>query len=147
MININYSINNTKYLQIYEHLRLCDKSFIPILSERVSIDKYSKKIFDHAIRFEAFSGNKLIGLIVAYKNSSLCELFITNVSIDMNFLRKKIATNLLMNLLEFSEKNKIKIIKLEVNINNKQAISFYKKYNFIPIEANYENQIFQYILK
>ena len=54
-----------------------------------------------------------------------------------------------MNLLEFSEKNKIKIIKLEVNINNKQAISFYKKYNFIPIEANsnYENQIFQYILK
>jgi ribosomal protein S18 acetylase RimI-like enzyme len=143
MFNINYSVNNTTYLQIYEHLTLCDKSFIPILSERVSIDKYSKKIFDYAIRFEAFSGTKLIGLIAAYKHSSLCELFITNVSIDIDYVRKNVATDLLVKLIDFSLKNNFKVVRLEVNINNRNAISFYKKHNFIHVETNLDILIFK----
>jgi ribosomal protein S18 acetylase RimI-like enzyme len=142
MFNINYSINNTTYLQIYEHLSLCDKTFIPILSERVSIDKYSKKIFDYAIRFEAFSGTKLIGLIAAYKHSSQREIFITSVSIDFDFVRKNIAMDLLSKLIAYSVNNNFKVIKLEVNIDNKKAISFYNKHNFIHVETNLDILIF-----
>ena len=143
MLNINYSINNTTYLQIYEHLILCDKSFIPILSERVSIDKYSKKIFDYAIRFEAFFGTKLIGLIAAYKHSSLSEIFITNVSIDIDYVRKNVATDLLSKLIAYSVNNKFKVIKLEVNNENKKAIYFYNKHNFIHVETNLDILIFK----
>lgn len=146
MLNINYSINNTTYLQIYEHLKLCDKTFIPILSKRVSIEKYSKKIFDCAIRFEAFSGTKLIGLMAVYKHSSLCELFITNVSIDIDYVRKNVATDLLVKLIAYCVKNNFKVLRLEVNVNNKNAISFYIKHNFIHVETILDNLIFKFNL-
>jgi ribosomal protein S18 acetylase RimI-like enzyme len=143
MLNINYSINSASYIQIYDHLILCDKSFIPILSERVSIDKYSKKIFDYAIRFEAFSGKKLIGLIAAYECLALREMFITNVSIDIDYVRKNVATVLLFKLIAYSLDNNFKVIRLEVNIDNKKAIFFYNKHNFIHVETNLDILIFK----
>jgi ribosomal protein S18 acetylase RimI-like enzyme len=146
MLNINYSINNTTYLQIYEHLKLCDKTFIPILSERVSIEKYSNKILDYAIRFEAFSGTKLIGLIAVYEHSSLSELFITNVSIDIDYVRKNVATDLLVKLISYCINNNFKVLRLEVNKNNKKAISFYNKHNFIHVETKLDILIFKFNL-
>ena len=63
---------------------------------------------------------------------------ILNIFVDKNNRNKQIATKLL-NYVE--ENNKNLEITLEVNENNKEAISFYKKNNFetLTIRKNYYN--------
>ena len=54
--------------QIAEHLARCDADFVPPLSGRVEINDYAKKISIKAKRFEAWSGDILVGLVAAYCN-------------------------------------------------------------------------------
>jgi len=42
-----------------------------------------------------------------------------------------IASKLMLHMIEDGEKNNIKNVTLEVNVNNKEAIALYKKYGFV----------------
>jgi len=117
--------------QIEEHLQVCNKAFIPPLSEKVNIGAYAQKIFANAITFEAWKETVLIGLIAAYENKENCFFFITNVSVLPTFSEKGIGATLLQACIKRSKEQEMKLVKLEVNKKNKPAIKFYQKYGFI----------------
>ena len=77
---IKYEIKKAGEKDIIEHLRECNDSFIPPLSDRVELVTYSKKLFEKAVTFEAWEKKKLIGLLAIYLNDEEIEsAYITNV--------------------------------------------------------------------
>lgn len=132
---INYKIKTASEEEIYSHLYCCNNNFIPLLIQLVDIYEYSKKIFDKAITFEAWHDKKLIGLVAAYFNdSSSCTGYITNVSVNLDFMGKGIATALMNNCLEYAKQCDIKDIAMEVFIDNDSTMCLYKKFGFKEIE-------------
>jgi len=130
MNNIGYRINNSTLEDIKKHLYSCSNSFIPSLESYVDISKYSQKIFDFGIKFEAYKDNNLIGLIALYVDNQEKTSFITNVSVDPNFQGNKVAENLLLSCVGYLKENNYLEVTLHVNKNNTKAINFYKKHNF-----------------
>jgi len=128
--------------QVYNHLMCCNLLFKPALTERVDLDSYVDKIINHASRFEAWFGDRLIGLVAVYMNDlSLKVAFITNVSVEQEHQGKGIAKKLLqrsikkMSLLKFEE------IQLEVSEQNKVAMKVYKELGFKIIDETIKDKI------
>lgn len=58
------------------------------------------------------------------------EAHITNIVVKKDERGKHIGTQLLEKLINMAQKQRLKCITLEVNVNNKNAIQLYKKHNF-----------------
>ena len=145
---IEYKIKTADHKEVEFHLTQCNNDFIPSLSVRVSINDYSKKIADNAITFEAWKRGELIGLIATYFNDVENQTaYITSVSVLKEQMGLGIASELLKTCLEFARQKNYKKINLEVNIENKPAISFYKKFNFIEIGTKEDSLIMQLQIK
>lgn len=129
---VEYTLNKVNLLQISTHLQRCSPTFIPELSTYVDIPIYAEKIFKHAVTFEAWSCNELIGLLACYLNNFQDkEAFITNISVIEEYHRKGVASKLLdMVMKEARKKGFIKII-LNVEEDNLNVISFYLINGFI----------------
>lgn len=80
--------------------------------------------------------------------SILDEAHITNIVVKKDYRNKKIGTMLLEELIKIAKSEKIRILTLEVNINNNIAIKLYKKYNFKEVgkRKNYYNGVDDAIL-
>ncbi len=80
--------------------------------------------------------------------SVLDEAHITNIVVKKDYRNKKIGTMLLEELIKIAKSEKIRILTLEVNINNNIAINLYKKYNFKEVgkRKNYYNGVDDAIL-
>ena len=117
---------------IKEHLDICSNSFVPNLDTYVDIDIYSKKLLDKAELFVDIDkeSNKIKGLVAAYDNLDSKIGWITNVSVDPNYEGQGIGSRLLQLCLDFFIKKDYDSVHLEVFIENKKAISLYKKFNF-----------------
>jgi ribosomal protein S18 acetylase RimI-like enzyme len=139
MNHITYTFNNSSESNIIEHLNKCDDFFIQKLSEKVNINEYSKKIYDNAMRLEAWNDKNLVGLIAFYENKKDRFMFITNVSIDIDFVGKGIAKKLMSSLIDIFNQEEYDSIYLEVDINNIKAIQLYKKFNFFIESQNNNN--------
>jgi 2-polyprenyl-3-methyl-5-hydroxy-6-metoxy-1,4-benzoquinol methylase len=116
---------------IQQHLTTCSNTFIPSLDSYVDINDYSKKIFEQATLFSKFDGDKLVGLVAAYDNPTEKFGWVTNVSVDPNYFRKGIASELLNECNKYFENKKYFNIFLEVFSDNKKAIKLYIKHGFI----------------
>jgi 2-polyprenyl-3-methyl-5-hydroxy-6-metoxy-1,4-benzoquinol methylase len=116
---------------IQQHLTTCSNTFIPSLDSYVDINDYSKKIFEQATLFLKFDGDKLVGLVAAYDNPTEKFGWVTNVSVDPNYSRKGIASELLNECNKYFENKKYFNIFLEVFSDNKKAIKLYIKHGFI----------------
>jgi ribosomal protein S18 acetylase RimI-like enzyme len=135
--NVEYLMNKASEVDIYRHLLRCDADFIPTLSSRVRINEYARKIIDHAIRLEAWSGNVLIGLVAVYCNNlEKNTAFITSVSVLRLWAGKGIATQLMSHCIEFSKESGISLIRLELASENISAMSLYIKCGFIVSNVN-----------
>lgn len=75
--------------------------------------------------------NEIIGYAGIWQPDD--EAHITNIVTKKIYRNKKIGTRMLEELLKIAKNRQIKDITLEVNANNKIAISLYKKYNFKEI--------------
>ena len=122
--------NQSKFSDIYNHLKCCDKHFTPFLSSYVNLDSYSKKLESTADRFEYWSDQTLIGLLAMYKRVNTNSIFITNMSIINSFFGKGYASNLINKSVLFYKDGGFSRIDLEVNINNIKAIKFYSNNMF-----------------
>lgn len=131
--NITYTISESNKDELNELLHLCDENFTPKLSQRVNIKDYSEKIFNNAVRFEAWKNKKLIGLIAAYFNQTGL-VFITNVCVLSEFSGKGVAAHLLEQCINESLSQKMTMIELEVSEENHRAIRFYEKFKFEKLE-------------
>ena len=130
-----YRVKTANTQDILEHLKKCDHSFQPILTKRVNIEEYARKIVDRAITFETWHGRILVGLLAAYFSNNLeRSAFITNVSVLEDFMGKGIASRLLNQCKEYALKENFGEIRLEVHRVNIRAIDLYRKFNFVPDE-------------
>jgi len=131
---IEYNINESSIEMIRQHLNECSESFIPALTTYVDIDKYSKKIFEKSLRFEAYNDKKLVGLIAVYLNEDKNTSFITNVSVDSRYRNLYISKTLMSICLKVLKLMGCGSVELEVYKENSTAINFYKKNNFMVKE-------------
>jgi ribosomal protein S18 acetylase RimI-like enzyme len=128
---VKYLTNKASETEITDHLSNCESNFIPPLSCRVKIDDYAKKITNNAMRFEAWSGNNLVGLVAAYCNDEENITYITNVSVLPKWTGKTIAHKLMNQCIEYSKMQEIQQIVLEVANDNPAAIKLYQKNGFV----------------
>lgn len=130
-MNIEYKISTASQDQICNLLLSCDEYFIPRLSDKINIKNYSNKIFSNSINFEAWDNERLIGLIAMYVNNNQENFgYITNVSVQVEYANKGIASNLLINCIKYAREKFLDKINLEVNENNMLALKLYNKFEF-----------------
>jgi ribosomal protein S18 acetylase RimI-like enzyme len=129
------TINNSTQEQIYNHLTSCSKSFTPELSSYVDIEGYSKKLYENSRRIELIVDDILIGLIAFYNNSDQKNLYITNISVVPEYHNQGVAQILLDTCKSRCTELQYNNITLEVFKNNKPAINFYEKNDFILHET------------
>lgn len=117
-------------IEIQKHLAKCSPAFVPELDSYVDIIEYSKKICNNAISFAKFENNELIGLVAAYNNAKERFGWITNVSVDPDFAKKGIASELLHQCYDYFKQLNYNNIFLEVFCDNVNAINLYRKNGF-----------------
>ncbi|MBK7646202.1 MAG: GNAT family N-acetyltransferase [Betaproteobacteria bacterium] len=129
---IQFSLNNASEAEIVGHLWHCDANFVPPLSDRVEINDYANKITNKAMRFEAWSGDKLVGLVGAYCNDQQRSVaFITSVSVLKEWMGKGIAESLIQQCIAHARVSGMRQISLEVASDNLPAIGLYEKSGFV----------------
>ena len=141
---LSFSVNESTEKDIRTHLLCCDLQFSPLLSDRVDIGEYSRKIREKAFTFEAWGYNALVGLVAAYMNIPDRHCFITNVSVLSNFTGKGIAARLMNACLEHAGAANIATISLEVSRSSHPAIYLYRKFGFQVIENRGDLLLMQY---
>jgi|LauGreDrversion4_2_1035121.scaffolds.fasta_scaffold167252_2 ribosomal protein S18 acetylase RimI-like enzyme len=144
MTNINFKINHSTLRDIKEHLNRCSIHYAPPLDTYVNIEKYAIKIYDKAIRFEAFNGPTLVGLIAMYVDLNKKIGFITNVSVDIEYKGHGVGNTLINEAKTYALKNNIKVIQLEVYNENIKAINFYNKHGFKVYDLAEKTSFMQY---
>jgi ribosomal protein S18 acetylase RimI-like enzyme len=144
MTNINFKINHSTLRDIKEHLNRCSIHYAPPLDTYVNKEKYAIKIYDKAIRFEAFNGPTLVGLIAMYVDLNKKIGFITNVSVDIEYKGHGVGNTLINEAKTYALKNNIKVIQLEVYNENIKAINFYNKHGFKVYDLAEKTSFMQY---
>ena len=128
--SITYSRSLTTASQIAMHLAACDAHFQPPLSGRVIVGDYAEKLAARAVRFEAWSGDSLIGLVAVYGNEAPSPAYITNVSVLPGWTGRGIATHLLRAAIAYSGVNHFPRLRLEVAAAHAAAIRLYERCGF-----------------
>jgi ribosomal protein S18 acetylase RimI-like enzyme len=135
--SVAYLTNEATAEQIAEHLACCDAYFVPLLSARVEIVDYAQKIASKAIRFEAWSDNKLVGLAAAYGNDRERRIaYITSVSTLPEWSRRGIATQLVLRAVDCARLRRMRRISLDVASDQRSAMHLYEKCGFSAGETN-----------
>jgi len=124
-------------LFIFRMKRQCDVNFVPQLSGRVDLNEYGAKIFNNAIRFEAWSGDILIGLIAVYCNDlQHRRAYVTTVSVLTDSMGKGVASRLMSECIAYVTALDFQCLELEVNQHNRDAISLYEKKGFVTDQVD-----------
>ena len=135
---IQYKIQTAAEKDIYEHLKECNDNFAPSLDQRVDLERYSKKIFEKAVTFEAWEGDLFVGFVALYVDRVNRTTFITNVSTLKSHMGLGIASELLKRCIDYAKQNDFSEINLEVFKDNRTAISLYEKFRFTGSEIKNE---------
>ena len=136
-VSIEFLLNKASAAQIAEHLLRCDADFVPPLSGRVEIKVYAEKISSKAMRFEAWLGGTLVGLVAAYCNDQDKHIaYITSVSVLKEWMGKGIAARLMNLCIEYAKTSAMRQISLEVASGNTPAIRMYEKNGFAAGKAS-----------
>jgi ribosomal protein S18 acetylase RimI-like enzyme len=127
-----YRTNRASAEEIAGHLRSCDSRFVPPLSARVDIDDYARKIVERAKRFEAWDGDRLVGVVAAYCNDAPpgCA-FITNVSVDCEWTGRGVGVHLVRDCLRGVRECGLRRVHLEVGAANRAAVALYMRLGFV----------------
>jgi ribosomal protein S18 acetylase RimI-like enzyme len=134
---VSYSWNKASEEIICDHLKRCDANFLPPLSSRVEINEYAKKITNSAMRAEAWSDNKLVGLVSVYCNDQQTLIaYITSVSVLKSWTGIGVASSLLNNCIKLAKNMGARKVMLEVAIDNISAVKLYEKMGFVSSKLN-----------
>jgi ribosomal protein S18 acetylase RimI-like enzyme len=91
-----FCIDRSGLTDVLRHLQAHDDAFQPPLSSRVDLAAYARKLLDNAMRFEAWVGDDLVGLVAVYCNSDDQDgAFVSNVSVLSDYGGKGIARQLM----------------------------------------------------
>lgn len=131
MIGLSTSRNTASPAAIHAHLRECDARFTPALSARVDLAGYARKLATSADRFEAWYGERLVGLVAAYLSTAATEKgFISSVSVTRDFGGKGLATALMLDCRQVARGQGLAGLTLDVSAADEVAQAFYRKLGF-----------------
>ena len=134
---IRYRVNRSSATDIATHLSRVDASFQPILSMRVDIPAYAKKLHDKAFRFEAWLSQDLVGLVATYCNQSNDgKAFVSSVSVWPECQGEGIASHLIQQCIDHLEIQGFYFLDLEVDKRSLSAVSLYRKLGFNTLQRN-----------
>ena len=135
MTSLRYTQGTASVQELRTHLLECNPHFVPPLQDKVDLRDYAQKIFEHAVTFEAWSDDVLVGMVAAYFND-LDERagFITNVSTLKRYMGQGIASKLIHSAIEHARQHDFVAILLEVEKANEHAIELYEKIRFHRVE-------------
>lgn len=137
MPDLRYAINQASIDEIALHLQACAPYFVSPLNLRVDIQSYAQKIVANAMRFEAWSGATLVGLVAMYCNGAIHgQAYITNVSVLPDWGGQGVAGALMTQCLAHAKGIRLHQVKLEVEAANVAAIRLYAKNGFTPTDAS-----------
>jgi len=104
------------------------------------LEEYTEKFLKNNIfiKFVGILDNHKIKALLVY-SIYYDRIEIDNIAVSSSFRHKGLASSLMSFLTDFASKEKIKNITLEVNVNNIEAISLYKKFGFkiAAVRKNY----------
>lgn len=130
-IKVTYRVNRSSASEITAHLLRADAGFEPTLSSRVDIPAYAQKLHDRAVRFEAWMGEVLVGLVASYCNQlDGGKAFVSNVSVWSECQGQGIGGRLMRQCIEYVRCLEVGQIELEVNKLSLPAIALYQKLGF-----------------
>ena len=134
---INFRVNCSSAADITAHLLRADAFFKPALSRRVDIHEYSKKLYDKAVRFEAWISRDLVGLVAIYCNQfNDGKAFVSSVSVWPESQGQGIATHLMRQCIDHLEIKGFYHLDLEVDQRSLSAISLYRKLGFTTLHRS-----------
>jgi ribosomal protein S18 acetylase RimI-like enzyme len=117
--------------EIYDFLVKSDKLFTPALSLRVSLVEYSEKLVRNSTMIYVKAGRDIIGLVAFYLNEDSSDFaFISLICVLDKYRGNGIGSRLINKCIKLVQKNNNKSIRLEVDSENREAISFYRKFGF-----------------
>lgn len=125
--------------EISDYLKENDDLFVPALSKRLNIEEYAKKLHFYATHFSVFDNDRLVGMAACYFNDMLSKTgYISTVSVKREYQGLKILTRLLSIIAWYGELNKFEKMKLEVRLDNAQALHVYKKSGYVQTSVRGE---------
>lgn len=129
---VEYAVDRATVGEIAEHLKRCDRDFLPSLSKRVELPGYARKIESRATRFEAWAGDRLVGLVAAYCDGTKDRTaFITSVSVEEGFRRTGIAAEIVALCIAHVAQQGLQRIELVVDSDNAAAMHLYATCGFV----------------
>ncbi len=144
---IEFKVSRATAGEILQHLSACDPNFVGSLRLRVDLQEYAVKVFNHAVRFEAWAEGKLVGLVAIYCNDQDYRIaYITNVSVLAQYQGRGIATQLIHRSVEHADKCQMRRVRLEVGNTNHFASSLYAKSGFVAAGRKNSMDIMDLIL-
>jgi len=118
--------------EIYDILVLFDDSFPRPLSKRLELSEYATKLFDNAIVKALYSDGEIVGFIAYYCNDSNTKTaFLAQLAVSDIKKKKGLGSILLDDCMSHCIEKKMNFIRCEVDNNNENAISFYRKKGFV----------------
>ena len=130
--DIVYRVRTATWDAVAAHLRACASSFDPPLDTYVDIDVYARKIAQHADTFEAWQGDRLVGLAAAYFNDRTTRRgYLTNLSVVPEYQGAGIASALTAQVVDVGVRNGFVAVGLEAKLSNGNAIRFYQRRGFV----------------
>jgi ribosomal protein S18 acetylase RimI-like enzyme len=134
---IIYRVSQSSAAEITDHLLCSDTAFVPALSSRVDIRAYAQKLQDRAVRFEAWLGEDLVGLVASYCNQTDgSNAFVTSVSVWPECQGQGIADRLMRQCIEHVRSLGFVQMVLEVDQRSLPAVALYQKLGFSELRSS-----------
>ena len=144
-MELEFVTNRADAAAIEAHLRACEAQFVPPLSSRVDLAAYGAKMVEHAVLFEAWAGDRLVGLVAGYANDlKRQDSFVTNVSVLPGWHGRGVANRLLGAFIVHAREAGFVRVVLRVDTRNDAARGLYRKHGFAegPVDATSQEMTF-----
>ncbi len=121
-------INNISEIQQIVHS--CKEDMFSSLSDDF-LESLAEKFAKHGCFLTAYQEEKLVGYIAFYCNDNVGKTaFISVIVVKKSFQRIGLGSALINEAIKKSKENGMTKLRLEVDMNNKNAIQFYKRMGF-----------------
>lgn len=145
-------LDYTNKVQLVDYFLAVQYDFSPALFERiknrsdvVSVEDYVEKLLINANVYAYFNlSSEIIAVIAIYTNDTISKnAYIPILSVKKNWLGKGLASSLVEQAIQIAKINFMKTITVKTWHPNTKAISLYSKFNFIIIEKDNSNVLFE----
>jgi GNAT superfamily N-acetyltransferase len=117
--------------RIFQFFEIVDKEFSPRLSERVNLTVYANKLAEEAVNLFMVEGDRDIAHVAFYCNDQRSKVaYISSIGVLPEFYGSGIAKSLLVKVVDKCLSEEMKLLNLEVDVENLKAIKFYEKNGF-----------------